>query len=167
MQRYSETTLLVLKEAGWTQERDIFSDLEFPPEKRLFRSAKEIFSSLGLLELNFLGCKGPEKIYFDVDNSSTSIGMRKKIFGYRDTDKVDVNMEPDYEERENFKWTEIAESYIGPCSRVGFLEDDFGFDIYVDEESKIYLAHGEVPELRSMDYLDFLNSTILSHKAMG
>jgi len=164
MLRYSDTVLSVLKKSGWTPDRDIYSELKFPSEKRLFRASKEIFSSLGLLKLDYFGSAGAETIYFDVDDSSVSKGMRKNIFGYDSVEEIDLENEPDFEEIENFKWTNIAESYIGPCSRIGFLDDDFGFDIYVDEKGHIYLAHGEVPELRFMDYLDFLNATILSTK---
>lgn len=89
--------------------------------------------------------------------------MRAKMFGFDDFKDKALKKEPDYEEIENFKWNEIAEKHLGePCSRIGYLEDDIGFEIFVTEKSHIYLAHSEVPEFAFKDYIDFLNSTILS-----
>ena len=163
MQYFSDPVLKVLSAAGWQADRNIFHKLTLPSKKKLFRNAKEIIEKLGLLEIEFIGRSGHEIIYFDVDDSIVSMNMRARIFGYDNYQRPLLKNEPDYEAKENFKWVEKAEEYVNmPLSRIGFLEDEFGYNIYVGENGYIYVAHSEEPVLASLNYIDFLNSTILS-----
>lgn len=163
MRIYSDPVLQVLKQSGWTPERDVFNELELSGKKKVFRSAKEIISQFGRLKLEYIGRSGKEVIYFDVDDSVISKNMRAEMFGYSDYRDEQLLAEPDFEPIENFKWTEKAEAYIGKqCSRVGYLEDEFSYEIFVTEDGEIYLAHNDKPLFFARNYIDFLNSKILS-----
>jgi len=162
MRKYSDVVLKVLRRAGWYSGRDVFDMLEIQSKKRAFRAAKEIFSELGLLKLEYIGSDGEQIIFFDVDDSDISKNMRAEMFGFETFLDPSLQNEPDFEVVENFKWTEVAESFLNKeCSRVGVIEDEIGYSIFVTEDGSIYLAHGEEPFFAYKNVFDFLNSTVL------
>lgn len=165
MQYFSDTVLRVLERTDWSPDRDIMDSLVIAPEKKMFLRAREIISNLGLLELEYLGRGGHKKMYFDSDDSDLSKNMRAKAFGVDSYLDPSLKYEPDFEALENFQWVEKAEKHVDTqLCHVGFIEDEIGYEIYVGENGHIYLAHGEIPFFRSLDYIDFLNSEVLSHE---
>lgn len=165
MKIFSDTAEEVLVRAGWTPDRDVSGDLVFSEQKVLFKQANWLINNLGLLKLTFAGRGGVQTLYFDVDDSEISKNMRAETFGCNSYLDPSLKNEPDFEPLENFKWVMKAEEYVDTrLCRVGYLEDEFGFDVYVGENGYIYLAHGEEPILKSLNYIDFLNSLILSSK---
>ncbi len=165
MRYFSDTVLKVLESTDWSPGRNIKDSLVISPKKKMFLRAQELVYNLGLLKIEYLGRGGHKTIYFDSDDSDISKNMRAAVFGCDSYLDPSLENEPDFEAIENFKWVDLAESYVDTqLCHVGFLEDDIGYEIYIGENGYIYLAHGEEPILCSLSYVDFLNSEILSHK---
>ncbi len=165
MSEYSDLTTVAIKrltEAGWYKGRDVFDDLLIDGNKKIFPAIQEIMSEFGLLKITYQGKKQEESIYLEIDNSEISKNLRADTFGFESYLSPEIINEPDFEETENFQLTNIVENQIGRnCSRVGFIEDEMGADIYVDEAGSIYLAHHDAPVRVSNSFIEFLNLRIL------
>jgi len=165
MRLYSSIVLEVLSNAGWTPNRNVEAQLVFSENKRSFKEASIIYAEFANLLLEFVGKDGCQCVYFDIDESEASKNLRAAIFGYSSYEEISLVDEPDFEESENFKLTEIVEGHLGkPCSRIGFLEDQIGYDIFVTRDGEIYLTHYQEPIFAHKSFADFLNSTILDVK---
>ena len=160
---YSDPVLRALELSGWCPERDVFDSLFLSKKKKIFAGSKEVLGLFGLLKLSFIGDDGDQVIYFDVDDSEVSKNMKAEIFGYNSYKDPKLLNEPDFNVSENVEWTNLVEEFVGqPCARIGFLETQFGFNIYVAENRSIYIAHGTEPQFAALNIIDFLNTTILS-----
>ncbi|TQV86342.1 SUKH-3 domain-containing protein [Aliikangiella coralliicola] len=149
MQKYTKELLKVLTEAGWSLDRQLNEEnLVFTEDKRIFAQFLSIAKEFGQLELHFEEKESGDRdvMYFDLDESESSRMMRARIFGYADYRNISLIEEPDFKLQEDFELTQEVEGYIGePCARVGFLDDEFGFEVYVINDGSIYWTHSGVP----------------------
>lgn len=155
---------LVLIQSGWSPNRLLSAnELVFTKEKKLFPAFLEIAKEFGHLELHFRA--NNHKFYFDLDESEHSKVMRGKIFGYEDYKAISGKDEPDFKETEDFELTEEVSSCLeSACARLGYLDNEFGFEVFIVEDGNIYWTHNGIPAKVCRSLTEFLNNLALGKK---
>ena len=159
----TDTAIEILSIFGWSEDRNVIDVLELPNGKEIFQEIKKTLGMFALLKIEYQGRSGKEALYFDIDDSLISQKLRAEIYGYGGINDENISDDLEFSAFEDMNMTNsISKILSSKCIRIGFLENDLGYDIYINENLNVYLDHGESPFLAYLNFYDFINSTLLS-----
>lgn len=159
----SEIATRVLTSEGWSAHRNMSEKLNFPKEKNIVPGFLNIAKSFAYLKVEFEGYSGRECLYFDLDESDVSKDLRAIQATYFGKDDPEWHADPDYCDTEDFAHTNEIQNCLGrKCSRIGFLEEDLGVEIYLCDDGRVYVSHWMEPVHWADSFTEFLNRVIVN-----